>query len=323
MKDFLASEALTGQLRGGLLPPDNRTTFDRQRPLWRYIRSVSTSFPHSADDHVLGFDVHLDPERFEAMRGSRQMAEYGPSLQAEKVVHFTSHFEGGLRWLTHFYAFIFFGDQRRDMFVRRFVRDYLHYRDDIFCAAARIVQLIEQEAGGPGNYTAMHIRRGDFQFKQTRMPAQQIFGHVSDLLPPQGSLIYVLTDERNASYFDDELRARYRLRFLSDYWEAAGLQDANPNHSGMIEQVVASGARRFIGTYFSTLSSYITRLRGYQGKEPGYYFLPDKKHVLVPAEEGGEVEHFAQPPFFHREWDTAYRDIDTMRRRRRRRRRRR
>lgn len=38
MHEFLAKEALTGQLRNGLLPPNNQTIFDRKRPLWTYIR---------------------------------------------------------------------------------------------------------------------------------------------------------------------------------------------------------------------------------------------------------------------------------------------
>lgn len=264
---------------------------------------MSTTFPFPADEYVLAFDGDLDPARLAEFRGDRKVATYTPELQAEKVLHFTSQMDGGIRWLTHFYAVFFFGDRARDNLVKRFVRDHLHYRDEVFCAAARIVELIRREANG--SYHAIHIRRGDFQFKATRLPVEEIFDNVKDVLPAH-SLLYVLTDEKDASYFDP-VRGRYNLRFLSDYWDKAATKDANPNHAGMIEQVVASGAETFVGTYFSTFTSYITRLRGYQGKVPGYYFMPKKKYILVDGEE-----KYGRSPFFHREWEAAYAGIDEI-----------
>ena len=52
----------------------------------------------------------------------------------------------------------------------RFVRDYMRYKDEIQCAGHTLVQAVRQEAreAAPhsgGEYYALHIRRGDFQFK--------------------------------------------------------------------------------------------------------------------------------------------------------------
>jgi hypothetical protein len=44
-----------------------------------------------------------------------------------------------------------------DRFYKRFVRDYVHYLDDIFCKAAIIVRHLLDE--GNGSYSAFHIRR--------------------------------------------------------------------------------------------------------------------------------------------------------------------
>lgn len=315
MKDFLAAEALPGHLRGGLLPPGNRTTFERRRPLWEYIRSVSYSFPESPDTSVLAFDTDLDPVRFMDMSRGRKKVEYTPEMQGEKVIHFTSQMDNGIRWLAHFYGWFFFGDLKVDNYIKRLVRDYVHYKDEIVCQAGRIVHAIEEETKGQG-WMAMHIRRGmkghyqrligaiisqaiylpvlsimafmsglgtgtsssskrngrkntflpvlppsippsffypgDFQFKQTRLPVEQIFHNVEDLLNP-GGMVYILTDEKNTTFFDG-VKDKYRLRFLKDYGEKTGMGSINPNYDGMIEQVVASKARRFVGTYCSTFT---------------------------------------------------------------------
>ena len=74
-----------------------------------------------------------------------------------------------IRWLSHFYAFITFPDASYDRYVKRFVRDNLHYRGDIFCHAYSIVERLQEEAqklfGSPTFYT-YHIRRNDFQYDQ-------------------------------------------------------------------------------------------------------------------------------------------------------------
>lgn len=54
--------------------------------------------------------------------------------------------------------------------VCRFVRDYMRYKDEIQCHGHTLVQAVRQEALAVapqfgGEYYALHIRRGDFQFK--------------------------------------------------------------------------------------------------------------------------------------------------------------
>jgi hypothetical protein len=63
----------------------------------------------------------------------------------------------GHRLLEHFYVFIHFQDDHMDRYYKRFVRDYVHYIDVIFCKAAKIIDLLIDE--GRGSYIAFHIRR--------------------------------------------------------------------------------------------------------------------------------------------------------------------
>jgi hypothetical protein len=47
-------------------------------------------------------------------------------------------------------------------------------------------------------YFAYHIRRGDFQYEDTQLSAEEIWGATKHLLNPNvTTLIYIATDERN------------------------------------------------------------------------------------------------------------------------------
>ena len=77
-----------------------------------------------------------------------------------------------------------FKDWKQDLWSKRFVRDHLRYVDEIMCAAARVVEAVREHARknkqhnasqNEGIYDAMHVRRGDFQFPPTQLPAEKLF----------------------------------------------------------------------------------------------------------------------------------------------------
>lgn len=73
-------------------------------------------------------------------------------------------------YLLKIIAFAFFADPIMQSFYRRFIRDYMRYRDDIQCLGAELVGAVRADAkrllpSSMGEYYALHIRRGDFQFK--------------------------------------------------------------------------------------------------------------------------------------------------------------
>lgn len=70
----------------------------------------------------------------------------------------------GYRLLEHFYTFIHFDDIDMDHYYKRFIRDYVHYIDIIFCKAAMIINKLLID--GNGRYSSFHIRRGEFQYKE-------------------------------------------------------------------------------------------------------------------------------------------------------------
>jgi hypothetical protein len=162
------------------------------------------------------------PRLQDTLAGRKELCLYNEELQREPIIHFQMNHQEKLRLLTHFYAFIFFEDWRDDLWMKRFVRDHLHYRDEIQCAAARVVQKIRhyvyQKTNGRSTiYDSFHIRRGDFQFKTTRLDAKEIYENSKNEFTP-GTTIYVATDERDKSFFDP-LREHYDLLFLDDFKE--------------------------------------------------------------------------------------------------------
>lgn len=66
-----------------------------------------------------------------------------------------------------------------------------------------------------GDFDSFHVRRGDFQFKRTRIEATEIYDNVKNVLPDNRTL-FIATDERNKSFFDP-LKEHYTVRFLDDY----------------------------------------------------------------------------------------------------------
>jgi hypothetical protein len=191
--------------------------------------------------------------------------------------------------MQHFYGYMYFTDSSISNHYKRFVRDYMHYHDEIYCAAGKIVLALQEEGQklgfkldeeSGGGYSSMHVRRGDLQYKKVKISAEEWYENLKDTWL-DGEIIYIATDERNKTFFDP-IKDRHPIRFLDDYWEMAGLGNLDPNYMGMIDTIVASRGRVFGGTFFSTFSGYINRMRGYHGmsmKNSYYGYLP-KKTVL-------------------------------------------
>jgi hypothetical protein len=72
----------------------------------------------------------------------------------------------------------------------------------------------------------------------------------------------------------------------------------------MLEQVVASRGRAFVGVWWSTFTGYIMRMRGYHGLEKdSWYAMPEYRN---------EMQRYQEPegPGWWREWPTCWTKID-------------
>jgi len=241
--------------------------------------------------------------------GTRKAYFYDDYWIQQKNIHFISQPEIGLRLLEHFYTFIHFQSEEMDRYYKRFVRDYIHYNDLIFCKAAIIVNKLLRESANyrndsKGVYSSFHVRRGDLQYKEVKIPADQILANVGTFIP-KNELVYIATDEKNKSFFNPMRKRFPTIRFLDDYMDVADLRNINPNFLGMIDALVCAPANIFVGTWFSTFTGYITRLRGYLGHHDYTNFYGDKKHR-------DRFQHDESPmfPWYMREWNVSWTDID-------------
>jgi hypothetical protein len=254
--------------------------------------------------HVVFGKFHKQSPRFKEMVAhGRQLRPYDESIHSERAIYFPGDYRDSHRILTHYYTYLYWENQHIQKIYKRIVRDRLHYHDIIFCTAGYIVKQIHNDAskvspykpipspqnadrktlGGNSNldatYYAYHIRRGDFQYEDTRMSAESIWENTKHLLNSSiSSLIYIATDEKNKQFFKPFLESGFTVKFLDDYMPLLlanqhhiisssshnnnNQNKFNMNHVGMVEQVIAANAHTFIGTPYSTFTGYITRMRG-------------------------------------------------------------
>ena len=208
-----------------------------------------------------GNPVGSDAVAFERLRenlGGRQgLCIYDQEMQEAKLIHFKTEKTDSEddRMLAHFYTFVYFADWKQDLWIKRFIRDHVRYIDKIFCAGARIVHAIRERASSrsdnpKGIYDSLHVRRGDFQYKRTRLSVQELFDISKPHLEAKATL-YIATDEKDKSFFS-LFKENYDVVYLGDFMHL--IDDIPANYYGMVEQVVASLGRVFIGTWFSSLT---------------------------------------------------------------------
>jgi len=199
--------------------------------------------------------------------------------------------------------------------MKRFIRDHVRYIDEIQCAAARVIQALRKrvkDRGMDDDFDTIHVRRGDFQYKPTRVDAPVILKMLQRKIKDNTTL-YIATDERKKEFFDP-ITQHYDVVYLDDFLKE--IEGVNSNYYGMIDQLISSRGRLFYGCWFSTFTGYINRLRGYhaddhetEGYEDGivpsyYYALEDRflhMHTFYPVKKS----------FYAREFPTSWRLIDT------------
>ena len=179
-------EGLTGHLKSNkdptqtMFPPGKKAEFkgtDRLEriAMWDYLRNVSSCPTWKSPEEFLvipskpmklettNSDEHKYIKklnttfRYRDFESTRHPQLYDDYWHNQKYIHFISKPSLGLRLLQPFYTFIYFESAYMEKRYSRFIRDYVHYLDVIFCKAAIIVNSLIRES--KGNYSTFHIRR--------------------------------------------------------------------------------------------------------------------------------------------------------------------
>ena len=146
--------------------------------------------------------------------------------------------------------------------------------------------------------------RGDFQYKKMKVSADEWYANTKDIWL-KNEILYIATDEKDAAFFEPFRQAGHKIYFLSDFNDLAGLGNMDPNWMGMIDVVVASRGRAFAGTFRSTFSGYINRLRGYYGlsMKESFFGQLDRKEMM-------HEWYNVNQDTYAREWPDAWIGID-------------
>jgi len=251
----------------------------------------------------------------EVMAGRSKLCLYTEEMQKADIVHFPTR-PPKMRLLTQFYSFIYFEDWRQATWFARLVRDHLRYKDEIMCAAARIIDAVHQSSysrkNPSGIYHSLHIRRNGFHPQNgfDEISTNEVLKSLSHIDPE--SALYVATDDVDGEFFK-QIKERYKIFFLSDFQNL--LEGLNPNFNGLIEQLVLAKGETFHGTFFSTFSGYVNRLRGYYSVQDMARVNKDgilRKSHYMPAQYRDEhlVYKAVRKPFYAREFPVSWREIN-------------
>ena len=227
---------------------------------------------------------------------------YNQTMHEPKLLHWDASQvnKGGHRLLNHFYSFLFYTDSAVDNHYKRFVRDFLHYKDALYCAAGKIVNALNNEGK---EWSTLHVRRGDLQYKNVKIPAEEWYENLKEIWK-EGELLFIATDERNKTFFEP-IKEHHDVRFLDDYSEVGKLKDLDPYFLSMVDTIVASHGRTFAGTWFSTFTGYINRMRGYLG-----YSMKDSWYGYLPRKDAVRDYKYPTGNYGAREWPIGWIAID-------------
>ena len=138
-----------------------------------------------------------------------------------------------------------------------------------------------------------------------KIPAEEIYENTNDKLKPN-ELLFFATDERDKSFFNVFKEKGHTIRFLDDFSEIAKLEELNKDYFGMVDSLVAATGRNFFGTWFSTFTGYITRLRG-------YLLIDDRSNYFFTKKTKTNFQEWAKPHpgWYSREFPTGWYRIDS------------
>lgn len=144
MEEFLAKEGVTGGLHGEMPPHNSTEAWGRE--LWKYLDRVADIapawsghalvMPAKPGDFAMKEIDEAVKTRLTNFLNGRSPIYYDEKLQSAHHIHVPGDAEH--RLLQHHYAFAFFADTKMQSFYKRFVRDYMRYKDEIQCAGKRI-----------------------------------------------------------------------------------------------------------------------------------------------------------------------------------------
>lgn len=170
----------------------------------------------------------------------------------------------------HFWYNVYASSKQSRNLVKKTVDNYFKYKEVYYQISREFVKTVL------GTFNSLHIRSpwqlnyddGYEGVVNVKDKPEKLLQQVEQLLNTD-TPIYISTDITNKSFFD-VLGKKYKLFFLEDVITTLKL-DLSPLEKIVIDQIIASMAYKFYGSYYSTFTKRINILRGIQGKQADDY----------------------------------------------------
>lgn len=174
---------------------------------------------------------------------------------------------------------LLFFDKKTVLNTHEWIMRFIRFAPDI---RKRVMDVLEA-LGHPFN--AIHVRRTDhpssFRMKQDfwlqRLKVREAVNLTKTL--------YIATDEENKAWFKPFSDAGYNLFFAEDFDEQLRLRHVNSafvqDMLGLCEQLVCAHADHFVGSYYSTFTMFINRLRKQLSWKKGLLHKPYTSIVWI------------------------------------------
>lgn len=163
--------------------------------------------------------------------------------------------QGRNRSLANVHMPIAYAEKSHYLAHESLLRNFVHFTPEIMELAAEGIQQL-----GMFQYASFHIRRGDFQYHESKSGSDKSYDNVRPLLR-DGEPVYIATDESKPGFFH-AFEAKHKVWFLKDLHVFKRIPR---KLIGMVESVICAAGREFVGTRHSTFTQYIHRLRAYMG----------------------------------------------------------
>ncbi len=258
-KEFIEKEAITNQL--GIMPGEEVYADMHRTAIEKYFEDVARQYPGGVPDFKLGKEVIVlpfkpgeeviitdsrrkDQDDFNNWLDGRHIQPYTSEWSEAKFIYLKDVRKQ--RLLIPFYCLLRHSVNDKDMYFKRLVRDRLHVHDKFFCKAGQIIAMLREEST-TGCFNTMHVRRGDFQYKEQRNRTGMELFLITANDFPDNSVLFIATDEMNTSFFKP-FQEHYNVKFLKDYEERAGLSEIPTKAWGQLDAIIASHGDIFYGT---------------------------------------------------------------------------
>lgn len=204
------------------------------------------------DNHLVVFSGEInDDQDFKDFSSNRKIL----SLDFDnKFIHFENNLFG------NFWYHVYPGDYKKRNELKTKINKCFKYKKKYYDISKEVKNKI-------GTYNSLHIRRGDFLYARPELfdnidSPSNILEKTLSLLPTK-TPIYIATDEKNISFFD-QMRSKYEIYFFDDFKDEFGtLTDLD---RAVLEQVICAESEEFYGTSLSTYTKRINVMRGCAGK---------------------------------------------------------